>query len=70
MRDVAFPFLNNLSFWFTAIGVVLVNLSLGVGEFAQTGWLAYPPLSGAEYSPGSGLITGYGACSCQGLVLP
>ncbi len=54
-RDVAFPFLNNLSFWFTVIGVVLVNLSLGVGEFAQTGWLAYPPLSGAEYSPGVGV---------------
>jgi cytochrome o ubiquinol oxidase subunit 1 len=43
-RDVAFPFLNNLSFWFTVVGVILVNLSLGVGEFAQTGWLAYPPL--------------------------
>ncbi len=54
-RDVAFPFLNNLSFWFTAVGVILVNLSLGVGEFAQTGWLAYPPLSGAEYSPGVGV---------------
>ncbi len=54
-RDVAFPFLNNLSFWFTAVGVMLVNLSLGVGEFAQTGWLAYPPLSGAEYSPGVGV---------------
>ena len=54
-RDVAFPFLNNLSFWFTVAGVVLINLSLGVGEFAQTGWLAYPPLSGKEYSPGVGV---------------
>lgn len=53
-RDVAFPFLNNVSFWFTAAAVVLINISLGVGEFAQTGWLAYPPLSGKEYSPGSG----------------
>jgi cytochrome o ubiquinol oxidase subunit 1 len=44
-RDVAFPFLNNLSFWLTVVGVVLVNLP-GVGEFATTGWLAYPPLSG------------------------
>lgn len=35
--------------------MILVNLSLGVGEFAQTGWLAYPPLSGAEYSPGVGV---------------
>lgn len=54
-RDVAFPFLNNLSFWFTVVGVILVNVSLGVGEFAQTYWLAYPPLSGIEYSPGVGV---------------
>ncbi|BDH46824.1 cytochrome ubiquinol oxidase subunit I [Salmonella enterica subsp. enterica serovar Choleraesuis] len=54
-RDVAFPFLNNLSFWFTVVGVILVNLSLGVGEFGQTGWLAYPPLSGIEYSPSVGV---------------
>jgi len=54
-RDVAFPFLNNISFWFTAAAVVLINISLGVGEFAQTGWLAYPPLSGKEYSPGVGV---------------
>jgi cytochrome o ubiquinol oxidase subunit 1 len=54
-RDVAFPFLNNVSFWFTAAAVILINISLGVGEFAQTGWLAYPPLSGNEYSPGVGV---------------
>ena len=54
-RDVAFPFLNNLSFWLTVIGVVLINVSLGVGEFARTGWLAYPPLSEIEYSPGVGV---------------
>jgi cytochrome o ubiquinol oxidase subunit 1 len=54
-RDVAFPFLNNLSFWLTVVGVVLVNLCLGVGEFATTGWLAYPPLSELAYSPGVGV---------------
>jgi cytochrome o ubiquinol oxidase subunit 1 len=54
-RDVAFPFLNSLSFWLTAAGAVLVNLSLGVGEFARTGWLAYPPLSELGYSPGVGV---------------
>ncbi|VFP84471.1 Cytochrome bo(3) ubiquinol oxidase subunit 1 [Candidatus Erwinia haradaeae] len=54
-RDVAFPFLNNVSFWLTVVGVLLINLSLGIGEFAQTGWLAYPPLSGLEYSPGVGV---------------
>src|SRR5476651_1544974 len=54
-RDVAFPFLNNISFWFTAAAVILINISLGVGEFAQTGWLAYPPLSGKAFSPGVGV---------------
>ncbi|MFZ3176769.1 MAG: cbb3-type cytochrome c oxidase subunit I, partial [Methylovirgula sp.] len=54
-RDVAFPYLNNLSFWLTAAGALLVNVSLGVGEFARTGWLAYPPLSELAYSPGVGV---------------
>jgi len=54
-RDVAFPFLNNFSFWMTVGGVVLVMASLFVGEFAKVGWLAYPPLSGAAYSPGVGM---------------
>ena len=55
VRDVAFPVLNSLSFWLTAAGVLLVNLSLFVGEFARTGWLAYPPLSELAYSPGVGV---------------
>ncbi|WP_424813604.1 cytochrome o ubiquinol oxidase subunit I [Roseococcus sp. YIM B11640] len=54
-RDVSFPFLNNFSFWMTAGGAVLVMLSLFVGEFARTGWLAYPPLSGLAYSPDVGV---------------
>ncbi|AZG34089.1 MULTISPECIES: cytochrome o ubiquinol oxidase subunit I [Shewanella] len=54
-RDVAFPFLNNLSFWLTASGAILINISLGLGEFAKTGWVAYPPLSELAYSPGVGV---------------
>ncbi|ABF14250.1 cytochrome o ubiquinol oxidase subunit I [Candidatus Palibaumannia cicadellinicola] len=54
-RDVAFPFLNSLSFWLFVVGVILINISLGVGEFAQTGWAAYPPLASKEYSPGVGV---------------
>jgi cytochrome o ubiquinol oxidase subunit I len=54
-RDVAFPFLNNFSFWMTVAGAVTVMLSLFVGEFAQTGWLAYPPLSDIAQSPGVGV---------------
>jgi cytochrome o ubiquinol oxidase subunit 1 len=55
VRDVAFPVLNSVSFWLTASGVLLVNVSLVVGEFAKTGWLAYPPLSELAYSPGVGV---------------
>jgi cytochrome o ubiquinol oxidase subunit 1 len=54
-RDVAFPFLNNFSFWMTASGAILVMISLFIGEFGQTGWLAYPPLSGIQFSPGVGV---------------
>jgi cytochrome o ubiquinol oxidase subunit 1 len=54
-RDVAFPFLNNFSFWMTTFGGILVMASLFVGEFARTGWLAYPPLSGILASPDVGV---------------
>lgn len=55
-RDVAFPFMNSVSFWLYAAGAVIINLSLVVGgEFAATGWLAYPPLSEIAYSPGPGV---------------
>jgi cytochrome o ubiquinol oxidase subunit 1 len=55
VRDVAFPVLNAISFWLTASGALLVNISLLVGEFARTGWLAYPPLSELQFSPGVGV---------------
>jgi cytochrome o ubiquinol oxidase subunit 1 len=54
-RDVAFPLLNSVSFWLFAVSAGLVMMSLVLGEFAATGWLAYPPLSGIEYSPGVGV---------------
>ena len=54
-RDVAFPFLNNFSFWMTVFGAVIVMMSLFVGEFARTTWLNYPPLSEATFSPGVGV---------------
>lgn len=54
-RDVAFPFLNSMSFWLFAAGMALVNLSLMIGEFSAAGWLAYPPLSELQFSPGVGV---------------
>lgn len=54
-RDVAFPFLNSVSFWLFAAGMVLVNMSLVIGEFSRGGWLGYPPLTELAYSPGVGV---------------
>jgi cytochrome o ubiquinol oxidase subunit 1 len=54
-RDVAFPYLNSLSLWLAVAGASLINISLIVGDFAATGWLAYPPLSEIAYSPGVGV---------------
>ncbi len=54
-RDVAFPFLNSMSFWLFASGSLYILVSLIVGSFAGTGWTSYPPLSGIKYSPGEGV---------------
>jgi cytochrome o ubiquinol oxidase subunit 1 len=54
-RDVAFPFVNSLGFWLSAMGAVLVMMSMFVGDFAATGWVAYPPLSELGYSPTVGV---------------
>ncbi len=53
-RDVAFPFLNNLSFWLTVAGALLVMVSLFVGEFSRAGWLGYVPVSNLQNSPDTG----------------
>ncbi|HWU73221.1 MAG TPA: cytochrome o ubiquinol oxidase subunit I [Sphingomonas sp.] len=53
-RDVAFPFLNNLSFWLTVAGALLVMMSLFVGEFSRGGWLNYVPVTNIQNSPDTG----------------
>ncbi|QJY33682.1 cytochrome o ubiquinol oxidase subunit I [Diaphorobacter sp. JS3050] len=52
-RDVSFPFLNNFSFWMTTGGAVLVMISLFLGEFSTSGWLALSNLGAQD--PGVGL---------------
>lgn len=51
-RDVAFPFLNALSFWLFFLGAMLFNLSFVIGGSPDAGWLSYPPLSELSHSPG------------------
>jgi len=53
-RDVAFPFLNNLSLWLTVAGAGLVMVSLFVGEFSRGGWLNYVPVTNLQNSPDTG----------------
>jgi cytochrome o ubiquinol oxidase subunit 1 len=53
-RDVAFPFLNSLSFWLFSSGALFVLVSLMIGNFSGAGWSSYPPLAGIEYSPDTG----------------
>ena len=62
VRDVAFPVLNSVSFWLTASGALLVNVSLVIGNFARTGWMGYPPLSGLPSPPMSASTTTSGHC--------
>ncbi len=54
-RDVAYPFLNSVSFWLTASSAALVMISLGIGDFSHAGWSGYPPLSEKQFSPGPGV---------------
>ena len=56
-RDMAFPFLNMLSYWFALLSALVMLASFLVeGGAAAAGWTAYPPLSAvASAMPGSGL---------------
>jgi cytochrome o ubiquinol oxidase subunit 1 len=54
-RDVAFPVLNSVSFWLSAVGALLINASLVIGNFGRTGWMGYPPLSELAFSPDVGV---------------
>ena len=43
--DMAFPRLNNISFWLLPSSILLLLLSALVEQGAGTGWTVYPPLS-------------------------
>ncbi|MDX1382291.1 MAG: cbb3-type cytochrome c oxidase subunit I [Thermoanaerobaculia bacterium] len=56
-RDMAFPFLNMLSFWIAFLSaLVMLSSFLAEGGAAAAGWTAYPPLSAvASAVPGSAM---------------
>ena len=55
-RDVAYPYLNSLSFWLTFVGAMLLMVSLLVGSFSTAGWLTHLILSWHTALGSSGLL--------------
>ncbi|MCA0988834.1 cytochrome aa3 quinol oxidase subunit I [Guptibacillus algicola] len=53
-RDVAYPFLNAVSFWTFFMGAMLFNISFVIGGSPSAGWTSYVPLAGLELSPSVG----------------
>ncbi|MDY7227703.1 cytochrome c oxidase subunit I [Hyalangium rubrum] len=51
-RNAAFPRLNAFAYYTYLIGGLLMNVSFLLDMGPDTGWFAYVPLSGPEYSPG------------------
>ena len=62
VRDVAFPVLNAVSFWLTASGVLLVNVSLVIGEFARPAGCLPAAVGTAVSRPASASTTICGTC--------
>ena len=54
-RDMAYPYLNAVSLWLTAMGAALVMVSLFVGDFSDAGWSGLIPLTELPFSPGVGV---------------
>ena len=50
--DMAFPRLNNISFWLLIPSIVLFLFGNGIENGAGTGWTLYPPLSGTQTHSG------------------
>ncbi len=53
-RDVAFPYLNAVSFWLFFFGALLFNISFVIGGSPDAGWTSYPPLTELQFDPGPG----------------
>jgi cytochrome c oxidase subunit 1 len=50
--DMAFPRLNNISFWLLIPSLLLFLFASGIENGAGTGWTLYPPLSGVQSHSG------------------
>jgi len=50
--DMAFPRLNNISYWLLIPSITLFLLALNIENGVGTGWTIYPPLSGIQSHSG------------------
>jgi cytochrome c oxidase subunit 1 len=50
--DMAFPRLNNISFWMLPPSIILFLFASGIENGAGTGWTLYPPLSSIQSHSG------------------
>src|SRR6202034_482754 len=55
VRDVAFPTLNSVGFWLTAVGGASVKSTPVVGRFRRPGWAPLPAVPGADLFSGVGV---------------
>lgn len=53
-RDVAFPYLNAISFWLFFVAAMMFNLSFVVGGSPDGGWTSYTPYVENMFDPGPG----------------
>jgi len=53
-RDVAFPYLNAISFWLFFFAAMLLNISFVIGGSPDAGWVSYPPLADLPFDQGPG----------------
>ena len=51
-RDMAFPRLNALSYWFYLFAGIFLYASFMLGIAPDSGWFNYVPISGPMYNPG------------------
>jgi cytochrome c oxidase subunit I+III len=54
-RDLPFPRLNAFGYWCYLFGGLFLYSSFLTGQVPDGGWFAYPPFTGAEFSPDLGL---------------
>ena len=60
-RDLAFPRLNSMSYWFFLFSGVMMILSFFFGAAPDLGWTLYSPQTAAQFSPSIGINLGAGA---------